>query len=76
MGHFMNMVTKDAINRYKLMQGYRVHMLPGFDCYGLGIEDQALVHNFQRGLPTSLRPNDLPPVTDTEATLKKREICR
>ena len=47
LGHFMNMVTKDAINRYKLMQGYRVHMLPGFDCYGLAIEDQALMHNFQ-----------------------------
>ena len=42
LGHFLNMVQKDAINRYKLMRGHRVHMLPGFDCYGVGIEDKAL----------------------------------
>ena len=55
LGHFLNMVGKDAINRYKMMQGYRVHMLPGFDCYGIAIEDQALVHNVHDSLPTSLR---------------------
>lgn len=53
MGHFLNMVSKDAVNRYKLMQGYRVHMLPGFDCYGIGIEDMALSRD--RELPTALK---------------------
>lgn len=53
----MNMVGKDVINRYKLMQGYRVHMLPGFDCYGIAIEDQALLYNPTSKLPTSLRNN-------------------
>ena len=72
MGHFMNMVGKDVINRYKLMQGYRVHMMPGFDCYGLGIEDQALVYN--KKLPTSLKPQT--PLSDDAATLAKRAICR
>ena len=57
LGHFMNMVSKDAINRYKLMQGYRVHMLPGFDCYGIGIEDMALVHNKHSDLPKTLKSN-------------------
>ena len=41
-GHFYNMVSKDAINRYKLMQGFRVIMQPGFDCYGTVIEDLAI----------------------------------
>lgn len=41
-GHFFNMVCKDAINRYKLMQGFRVVMQPGFDCYGTVIEDLAI----------------------------------
>jgi len=36
------MVCKDAINRYKLMQGFRVVMQPGFDCYGTVIEDLAI----------------------------------
>lgn len=28
MGHFMNKVLKDIINRYKLMRGYRIHYVP------------------------------------------------
>jgi isoleucyl-tRNA synthetase len=36
------MVLKDAINRFKLMQGFRVIMQPGFDCYGTVIEDLAI----------------------------------
>ena len=74
LGHFMNMVGKDVINRYKLMRGYRVHMLPGFDCYGIGIEDQALIYNTKNQLPTTLRPEKTK--SDEEQILEKREICR
>jgi isoleucyl-tRNA synthetase len=42
LGHLYNKVLKDVINRYKLLRGYRVHFLPGFDCYGTNIEDLAL----------------------------------
>ena len=41
MGHVLNKVLKDVINRYKLMRGYRVHYCPGWDCHGLPIELKA-----------------------------------
>uniref|UniRef100_K3XAI7 isoleucine--tRNA ligase n=1 Tax=Globisporangium ultimum (strain ATCC 200006 / CBS 805.95 / DAOM BR144) TaxID=431595 RepID=K3XAI7_GLOUD len=42
MGHFMNKVIKDIINRYKLMRGHRIQYVPGWDCHGLPIEIKAL----------------------------------
>ncbi|RUS21822.1 tRNA synthetases class I-domain-containing protein [Endogone sp. FLAS-F59071] len=41
-GHAMNKIVKDIINRYKVLQGYRVHYVPGWDCHGLPIELKAL----------------------------------
>jgi len=34
-----NKTLKDVINRYKVLQGYRVHYVPGFDCFGTNVED-------------------------------------
>ena len=36
----MNKVLKDIICRYKLLQGYKVSYIPGWDCHGLPIEMQ------------------------------------
>ncbi|XP_071943592.1 isoleucine--tRNA ligase, mitochondrial-like [Antedon mediterranea] len=41
-GHALNKVLKDIINRYKLLQGYKIHYKPGWDCHGLPIELKAL----------------------------------
>ena len=41
MGHVLNKVLKDIINRYKIMKGYRIHYRPGWDCHGLPIEIKA-----------------------------------
>ena len=38
-GNFYNKVLKDIVNRYKLLRGYRVHYIPGFDCFGNNTED-------------------------------------
>ena len=32
-------VLKDIVNRYKLLRGYRIHYVPGFDCHGTSVED-------------------------------------
>ncbi|KAH0992933.1 hypothetical protein GBA52_004416 [Prunus armeniaca] len=37
-GHALNKILKDFINRYKLLQNYKVHYVPGWDCHGLPIE--------------------------------------
>ncbi|GAB9476245.1 Isoleucine-trna ligase [Globisporangium polare] len=42
MGHLMNKVLKDIINRYKLMRGHSIQYVPGWDCHGLPIEIKAL----------------------------------
>lgn len=42
MGHFLNKVLKDIINRYHLLRGYRINYIPGWDCHGLPIEQKAL----------------------------------
>ena len=41
MGHVLNRVLKDIVNRYKLMRGYGLAFRPGWDCHGLPIELKA-----------------------------------
>lgn len=42
MGHALNKILKDIINRYKLLQNYKIHFVPGWDCHGLPIELKVL----------------------------------
>ena len=37
-GHALNKILKDIINKYNLMTGKRVIYIPGWDCHGLPIE--------------------------------------
>lgn len=37
-----NKVLKDVTNRYKIILGYKVNFVNGFDCYGVEIEDNAV----------------------------------
>ncbi|XP_077240714.1 tRNA synthetase class I (I, L, M and V) family protein isoform X2 [Tasmannia lanceolata] len=58
-GHALNKILKDIINRYKLLQNYKVHYVPGWDCHGLPIELkvlQSMDQNARRDLtPLKLR---------------------
>ena len=38
MGHALNKILKDVINRGMQMMGYDAHYVPGWDCHGLPIE--------------------------------------
>ena len=42
MGHALNKVLKDMVNRTMVMGGRRVDYRPGWDCHGLPIELKAL----------------------------------
>lgn len=59
MGHALNKTLKDIINKYKLLRGYKVRYVPGWDCHGLPIELkvlQSLKSNEREGLtPLKLR---------------------
>ncbi len=41
-GHALNKILKDFINRYQLLQGRKVRYVPGWDCHGLPIELKVL----------------------------------
>lgn len=61
-GHAMNKIAKDMINRYQMMQGKEVVYVPGWDCHGQPIE-----HKVEEKLGTK-KFNDTP-------TDKIREMC-
>lgn len=41
-GHALNKILKDIINRYKLLQNHKINFVPGWDCHGLPIELKVL----------------------------------
>ncbi len=41
-GHALNKILKDVINKYQLLQGRKVRFVPGWDCHGLPIELKVL----------------------------------
>ncbi|KAL1920073.1 uncharacterized protein VTP21DRAFT_1219 [Calcarisporiella thermophila] len=57
-GHALNKVLKDIIIRYKMLKGYRVNYIPGWDCHGLPIELKAL-SELKHGARSMLSPNEI-----------------
>ncbi|NEO68094.1 isoleucine--tRNA ligase [Moorena sp. SIO3H5] len=59
MGHALNKVLKDIINKYQLLQGRKVRYVPGWDCHGLPIELKVLqamkLEDRQKLTPLKLR---------------------
>lgn len=58
-GHALNKILKDIINKHALLQGKRARFVPGWDCHGLPIELkvlQGMSNEERRGLtPVDLR---------------------
>lgn len=54
-GHALNKILKDIINRYHVSLGHRVHYIPGWDCHGLPIENKILQKLGKR--PQELEPD-------------------
>lgn len=58
-GHALNKILKDIINKYQLLKGRKVYYRPGWDCHGLPIELkvlQTLTPSERQGLtPLALR---------------------
>lgn len=68
MGHVLNKVLKDIINRNQLLNGCRVQYIPGWDCHGLPIELKALKEYTQ---PLQAASHE-----DASRALQVREIAR
>jgi isoleucyl-tRNA synthetase len=54
-GHALNKILKDIVNKYHMLNGKRVHYIPGWDCHGLPIELKVL-----QSLKSSERQNLTP----------------
>ncbi len=42
MGHALNKILKDIINKFQILRGRKVRFIPGWDCHGLPIELKVL----------------------------------
>ncbi|EFA82307.1 isoleucyl-tRNA synthetase [Heterostelium album PN500] len=57
LGHALNKTLKDFVNRYKILRGYKVNYIPGWDCHGLPIEVKAF-ESFKKDR-SLLKPKDV-----------------
>jgi isoleucyl-tRNA synthetase len=57
-GHALNKILKDIINKTALLQGRRARFVPGWDCHGLPIELKVL-QGLKSGERAALTPLDL-----------------
>lgn len=55
MGHALNKILKDTINRFQLLQGRKARYVPGWDCHGLPIELKVI-----QGMKPAIRQNLTP----------------
>ena len=69
MGHFLNKVLKDIVNRFQLLRGKQVHFTPGWDCHGLPIELKALSQTTQH---SSLADGAALPAADQQSPMTIR----
>ncbi|KAF9897201.1 hypothetical protein BX616_006015, partial [Lobosporangium transversale] len=58
LGHALNKMIKDFINRQRVMKGIKVDFRPGWDCHGLPIELKALAGLKVKNL-SNLSPNQI-----------------
>ncbi|WP_089129419.1 isoleucine--tRNA ligase [Tolypothrix sp. NIES-4075] len=65
-GHALNKILKDIINRYQLLRGRKVRYVPGWDCHGLPIELKVL-----QNMKSAERQN----LTDLQLRQKAKEFA-
>ncbi|KAI1315672.1 hypothetical protein EDD11_000446 [Mortierella claussenii] len=66
LGHALNKLIKDFINRHRVMRGFKVDYRPGWDCHGLPIELKALAELKVKDRST-LSPTDIRRVAQDSA---------
>lgn len=75
-GHALNKVLKDVVNRYHLLKGQPVLFVPGWDCHGLPIELKALESLAQAAAATKKGSNSKgkPVQISAEAALQRSDM--
>jgi isoleucyl-tRNA synthetase len=65
-GHALNKILKDIINRFQLLQGRKVRYIPGWDCHGLPIELKVI---------QGMKPSERVSLTPVELRHKARDFA-
>ncbi|MGA7934249.1 MAG: isoleucine--tRNA ligase [Kovacikia sp.] len=65
-GHALNKILKDVINKYQLLQGRKVRYVPGWDCHGLPIELKVL---------QAMKPEERKQLTPLKLRQKAKEFA-
>ncbi len=65
-GHALNKILKDIINRFQLLQGRKVRYVPGWDCHGLPIELKVI---------QNMKQSDRASLTTIELRYKARDFA-
>ncbi|KAI0065258.1 isoleucyl-tRNA synthetase [Artomyces pyxidatus] len=76
MGHALNKILKDIINRYHVSLGHRVHYVPGWDCHGLPIENKALLNHGDHATLSPSKIRELANATAVHAVQSQKEEFR
>lgn len=74
-GHALNKILKDIINRFQLLQGRKVRYVPGWDCHGLPIELKVL-QNMKPSERQQLTPLELRSLARDFALKAVQEQCQ
>ncbi|EJZ20364.1 isoleucine--tRNA ligase [Rhizobium sp. Pop5] len=69
-GHALNKILKDVINRSFQMRGYDANYVPGWDCHGLPIEWKIEEENYRA------KGKAKPDLTEPSAMIEFRRECR
>ena len=69
-GHALNKILKDAINRSQSMMGKDANYVPGWDCHGLPIEWKIEEENYRA------KGKQKPDLSDPQALIAFRRECR
>lgn len=70
LGHSLNKITKDIINRFNLLKGKKIQYRPGWDCHGLPIELKALQtlsEKAKQDVSTVLSPTEIRSIAKNHA---------
>ena len=65
-GHALNKILKDTINKFQILQGRKVRYVPGWDCHGLPIELKVL---------QTLKPEQREALTPIKLRWKARDFA-
>lgn len=78
LGHALNKILKDIINRYQLLRGRKVRYVPGWDCHGLPIELKVLqnMKSAERQNLTPLQLRQKAREFALKAVDEQRESCK